>query len=116
QCGLFEGFGLTVIESMRSGLPTFATLYGGPLEIIEDKKSGFLIDPIEEKQSQKIILTFLEQCKKKSGYWKEISENGIKRVDTTYNWELHADKLLSLSKIYGFWNFTSNIEMSEMDA
>ena len=38
QCGLFEGFGLTVIESMRSGLPTFATLYGGPLEIIENKK------------------------------------------------------------------------------
>ncbi len=42
QCGLFEGFGLTVIESMRSGLPTFATLYGGPLEIIQNKKSGFL--------------------------------------------------------------------------
>jgi len=116
QCGLFEGFGLTVIESMRSGLPTFATLYGGPLEIIQDKKSGFLIDPIEEKESQKIILSFLEQCKKNPNYWKEISENGIKRVDTTYNWELHASKLLSLSKIYGFWNYTSNIEMSEMNA
>lgn len=116
QCGLFEGFGLTVIESMRSGLPTFATLYGGPLEIIEDKKSGFLIDPIEEKDSQKIILSFLEQCKKEKNYWNEISENGIKRVDTTYNWELHAHKLLSLSKIYGFWNYTSNIEMSEMNA
>ena len=116
QCGLFEGFGLTVIESMRSGLPTFATLYGGPLEIIQDKKSGFLIDPIEEKDSQKIILSFLEQCKKDKNYWNEISENGIKRVDTTYNWELHATKLLSLSKIYGFWNYTSNIEMSEMNA
>ena len=116
QCGLFEGFGLTVIESMRSGLPTFATHYGGPLEIIQDKKSGFLIDPIEEKESQKIILSFLEQCKKNPKYWNEISENGIKRVDTTYNWELHASKLLSLSKIYGFWNYTSNIEMSEMNA
>ena len=116
QCGLFEGFGLTVIESMRSGLPTFATLYGGPLEIIENKKSGFLIDPIEEKESQKIILSFLEQCKKNPKYWNEISENGIKRVDTTYNWELHANKLLSLSKIFGFWNYVSDIEMSEMNA
>lgn len=116
QCGLFEGFGLTVIESMRSGLPTFATLYGGPLEIIEDKKSGFLIDPIEEKESQKIILSFLEQCKKDKNYWNSISENGIKRVDSAFNWELHASKLLSLSKIYGFWNFTSKIEMSEMNA
>ena len=116
QYGLFEGFGLTVIESMRSGLPTFATLYGGPLEIIQHKKNGFLIDPIEEKESQKIILSFLEQCKKTPNYWKEISENGIKRVDEAYNWELHASKLLSLAKIYGFWNYTSNIEMSEMNA
>ena len=116
QCGLFEGFGLTVIESMRSGLPTFATLYGGPLEIIEDKKSGFLIDPIEEKESQKIILSFLERCKKEPDYWNQISENGIKRVDTTYNWELHAHKLLSLAKIYGFWNYSTNIEMTEMNS
>ncbi len=116
QCGLFEGFGLTVIESMRSGLPTFATLYGGPLEIIEDKKSGFLIDPIEEKESQKIILSFLERCKKEPDYWNQISKNGIKRVDTTYNWELHAHKLLSLAKIYGFWNYSTNIEMTEMNS
>jgi len=27
---------LTVIEAMGSGLPTFATRYGGPLEIIEE--------------------------------------------------------------------------------
>jgi sucrose synthase len=116
QCGLFEGFGLTVIESMRSGLPTFATLYGGPLEIVEDKKSGFLIDPIEEKESQKIILSFLERCKKEPDYWNQVSENGIKRVDTTYNWELHAHKLLSLAKIYGFWNYSTNIEMTEMNS
>lgn len=116
QCGLFEGFGLTVIESMRSGLPTFATLYGGPLEIIENKKSGFLIDPIDEKESQRTIISFLEECKKNPDYWNYISENGIKRVDTTYNWDLHANKLLLLAKIYGFWNYSSNIEMSEMNA
>ncbi len=30
QPALFEAFGLTVVESMVSGLPTFATCYGGP--------------------------------------------------------------------------------------
>ena len=45
QPALFEAFGLTVIEAMVSGLPTFATCYGGPLEIIEDGISGFHIDP-----------------------------------------------------------------------
>ena len=45
QPALFEAFGLTVIESMTTGLPTFATCFGGPLEIIEDSVSGFHIDP-----------------------------------------------------------------------
>jgi sucrose synthase len=45
QPALFEAFGLTVIEAMACGLPTFATCYGGPLEIIEDGVSGFHIDP-----------------------------------------------------------------------
>ena len=33
QPALFEAFGLTVIEAMACGVPTFATCYGGPLEV-----------------------------------------------------------------------------------
>ncbi len=116
QPALFEGFGLTVLEAMRSGLPVFATFYGGPLEIIEDGKSGFHIDPINEKETTEKILTFLKKCEKDNSYWGKISERAIKRVDTAYNWELYASKLLSLAKIYGFWKFTTNIDMEEMNA
>lgn len=45
QPALFEAYGLTVIEAMTSGLPTFATCYGGPSEIIEDGVSGFHVNP-----------------------------------------------------------------------
>lgn len=38
-------FGLTVIEAMTCGLPTFATNHGGPSEIIKHKKSGALRGP-----------------------------------------------------------------------
>ena len=116
QPALFEGFGLTVLEAMRSGLPVFATFYGGPLEIIEDGKSGFHIDPINEKETTDKIISFIDKCKKDKTYWNKISDKAIKRVDTAYNWELYSQKLLSLAKIFGFWKFTTNIDMEEMNA
>ncbi len=116
QPASFEGFGLTVIEAMRSGLPTFATQYGGPLEIIEDDKSGFHIDPINGKETTEKLVNFFKRCKKEDNYWKKISDAGISRVDKSFNWELYAKNLLSLAKIYGFWKFTSNIEMTEMNS
>ena len=116
QPALFEGFGLTVLEAMRSGLPVFATLYGGPLEIIRDGVSGFHIDPVNGKETTQKIIEFIERCKKDKNYWSKISEKAVNRVDTEFNWELYANNLLSLAKIYGFWKFTTNIDMEEMHA
>jgi sucrose synthase len=116
QPALFEGFGLTVIEAMRSGLPTFATQYGGPLEIIEDEKSGFHINPVDGAAAAQKLAEFFKRCKTDNDYWGKISKAGIRRVDTTFNWELYAKNLLSLAKIYGFWKYTTNLEMTEMNA
>jgi len=116
QPALFEGFGLTVLEAMRSGLPVFATKYGGPLEIIRDGVSGFHIDPVNGKETTEKIIDFIERCKKDKNYWNKISEKAINRVDTAFNWELYASNLLSLAKIYGYWKFTTNIDMEEMNA
>lgn len=114
QPALFEGFGLTVLEAMRSGLPVFATLYGGPLEIIQDEISGFHINPIKGKETTSKIISFIEKCGKDKTYWEKISSKAIQRVDTTYNWELYSKNLLSLAKIYGFWKFASNIEQNDL--
>ena len=34
QPALYEAFGLTVVEAMSCGLPTFATNQGGPAEVL----------------------------------------------------------------------------------
>jgi sucrose synthase len=113
QPALFEAFGLTVVESMSSGLPTFATRYGGPLEIIEDGKSGFHIDPTLGEQATDKMLEFFRASAKDSSVWDNISQGGIDRVQERYNWPLYASTLLKLSRIYGFWRYISSLERDE---
>jgi sucrose synthase len=107
QPALFEAFGLTVLESMISGLPTFATQFGGPLEIIQDTVNGFYINPTHVEETAEKILDFVTKCEHNPNYWYEISTRGIDRVYSTYTWKIHTTKLLSLARIYSFWNFGS---------
>lgn len=107
QPALFEAFGLTVLEAMVSGLPVFGTQFGGPLEIIQDQVNGFYINPTNLAETAEVILDFVLKCEKDPDCWQEISRAAIERVYTTYTWQIHTTKLLSLARIYGFWNFTS---------
>jgi sucrose synthase len=113
QPALFEAFGLTVVESMATGLPTFATRYGGPLEIIQDGVSGFHVDPNHGAETTEKMLDFLRACEKEPATWDTISKAAIQRVDERYNWDLYASTLLKLSRIYGFWRYISSLERDE---
>ncbi|HBB34452.1 MAG TPA: sucrose synthase [Cyanobacteria bacterium UBA8803] len=114
QPALFEAFGLTILESMITGLPTFGTQFGGPLEIIQDKVNGFLINPTNQEETAQKILDFLSKCDHNPDYWVEISDQGMERVYTTYTWKIHVTRLLSLARIYGFWNFTSQDNQEDL--
>ncbi|MEJ2347113.1 MAG: glycosyltransferase, partial [Gammaproteobacteria bacterium] len=113
QPALFEAFGLTVIEAMESGLPTFATQYGGPLEIIEHGISGFHIDPNHGETSTEIMLQFVGKCRQDPDYWGRISRGGIDRVQSRYTWSLYAERMMTLSRVYGFWKYVTNLERDE---
>jgi len=114
QPALFEAFGLTVIEAMASGLPTFATQYGGPLEIIEHGYSGYHIDPNDGAATAALLVTFLRQCEQDPHHWQRIAEAAIARVESHYTWARYADQLLSLSCIYGFWKHVTNLERHQL--
>jgi sucrose synthase len=113
QPALFEAFGLTVIEAMGCGLPTFATRYGGPLEIIEDGISGFHIDPNHGDAVAAKLCGFFQRCARQDDYWQRISQGGIQRVESRYTWRLYAERLMTLSRIYGFWKFVTDLEREE---
>lgn len=85
QPAFYEAFGLTVIEAMSCGLPTFATNQGGPAEIIVDGVSGFHIDPNNYgDESTNKIIQFFEKSKADSGYWNRISEAALRRIQEWY--------------------------------
>ncbi len=113
QPALFEAFGLTVIEAMTSGLPTFATRYGGPLEIIVDGVSGFHIDPNHGEGAADSIADFLESCQRDGARWEALSEGAMQRVRERYTWDLYAQKMMTLSRVYGFWKYVTNLERAE---
>ncbi|KAJ6677209.1 hypothetical protein OIU85_010389 [Salix viminalis] len=103
QPALYEAFGLTVIEAMNCGLPTFATNQGGPAEIIVDGVSGFHIDPNNGDESSKKIADFFEKCKTDAEYWNKISATGLQRIYECYTWKIYANKVLNMGSVYGFW-------------
>ncbi|MGM3307780.1 sucrose synthase [Anabaena sp. WFMT] len=102
---LYEAFGRSILEAMISGLPTFATQFGGALEIIEDRENGFHLNPTNLEATAKTIITFLDKCDHNPEYWTEISQGVIARIRHKYNWKSHTEQLLLLTKMFSFWNF-----------
>ena len=113
QPAVFEAFGLTVVEAMSSGLPTIATLHGGPMEIIENGISGYHIDPLQPDEMTRVLIDFFNDSKEDPELWTKLSTGAIQRVQSRYTWKLYASRLLSLSRIYGFWKYMTNIERQE---
>lgn len=113
QPALYEAFGLTVIEAMTCGLPTFATNHGGPSEIIKHKKSGFHIDPYHGAEAAELMADFFERCAKDREHWTKVSEAAMERIFSRYTWSIYARRLVTLSHIYTFWKHVTSLESRE---
>ncbi|MDH3525920.1 MAG: sucrose synthase [Gammaproteobacteria bacterium] len=113
QPALFEAFGLTVIEAMGTGLPTFATCFGGPQEIIEDGVSGFHIDPNHGGAAAQRMADFFARCRQNPEEWRRISRGALQRVTERYTWKGYAERLMTLSRVYGFWRYVTDLERAE---
>jgi sucrose synthase len=114
QPALYEAFGLTIIEAMTTGLPTFATCFGGPLEIIEDGVSGFHIDPNHGSEAAYKMADFFARCREHPDYWQRVSEAALRRIAERYTWTNYAERLMTLSRVYGFWRYVTHLERDEV--
>ncbi|CAK8544369.1 unnamed protein product [Lathyrus sativus] len=113
QPAFYEAFGLTVVEAMTCGLPTFATSHGGPAEIIEHGVSGFHIDPYHPDQASELLVEFFQRCKEDPSHWNKISDGGLQRIYERYTWKIYSERLMTLAGVYSFWKYVSKLERRE---
>jgi sucrose synthase len=106
QPAFFEGFGLTILEAMRCGVPTFGTKFGGPSEIIIDGENGYLINPHDPENVSQILLDFIRNAKQDHELWVRISEAGIARVREHFTWPSYSEHCILMGKLYGFHRST----------
>ena len=87
-----EPFGRVILEGMIFSKPVIATSHGGPIEIIEDGISGFLVPPNDPNAlAQKIdyLISNLDTAKK-------IGQIARKRVEECFSIQINIKKIEQL--------------------
>lgn len=81
-----ESFGLTAIESLAAETPVVSTRCGGPEEIIEDGKNGYLVNVKDAPALGKAILTLLNDPLAR----RRFGEAGRAKVTSMFTQELYV--------------------------
>ncbi len=85
-----EPFGRTILEAMASGTPVIATAHGGPLDIIEDGKTGLLVPPRDPAALAVAIIQMAEEPE----WRKRMGEAGLAEVMEKYTVEKYVERVL----------------------
>ena len=88
-----EAFGLVLAEAMLNKVPVLATRVGGMKYIVDDKETGFLVDPFQTDQiSEKMEVLYQNELLRK-----KMGEKGYQKAMTEYTEEIYVQKV---SKLY----------------
>ena len=85
-----EGFGMVLQEAMAMAVPIITTNIPGPSEVIEEGKSGILIEP----QSKENVLKAMNQVISQPNKYVEYGKNGRERAVKCFS------RLVMLERIY----------------
>ena len=87
-----EPFGMPIIEAMACGKPVIATKSGGITELVEDQKTGFLVDRDDPKKLADTIIRLTSE----PGRIKKYGKAGRSSVIQKYSWDKVVIDLIAL--------------------
>ena len=87
-----EAFGRVIIEAQASGVPVVATQVGGVVDIVEDRRTGFLCAPQNPKDMAGKIL----ELYKDRELWAKLAIESKKHVESYFNLGKMMEKTLAV--------------------
>jgi glycosyltransferase involved in cell wall biosynthesis len=87
-----EPFGRALIEAMALGVPVLATNVGGPTEIIEDGREGYLLAPGQPAAWAQAVRRIAER----PDHGRELGAAGRRRVEQAFTTERHAAAVMDV--------------------
>ncbi len=87
---LYESFGMSLVEAMVGELPVVATRVGGMTEIVEDGKTGFLVDPGDPSALAEPILRLLADDTLRNAMGRAARERAVQ----LFSWDRIAEGLV----------------------
>jgi glycosyltransferase involved in cell wall biosynthesis len=101
---LSEGVPMVVLEAMAAGKPVLATKVGGIPQVIQDEKTGLLVDPADASQ----LTIALKRLLASPHLREELGRRGRDRVSTCYSAGAMAQAYLTMYREVG--SQTSGVE------
>jgi glycosyltransferase involved in cell wall biosynthesis len=84
-----EGLGMVLLEAMASGVPVIATRAGGQVELVQEGRNGFLVDPRAPDQIADVVRTHID----KNGALESIRQQNLDLVKRQFLWDHHMSTL-----------------------
>ena len=87
-----ESFGLVALEAMLAKKPVIASDAGGLKEVVEDRRTGILVNPNNEEALANAIIELAENPEMR----KEYGEEGLMRAETNFTVKKYVDGLTNI--------------------
>jgi glycosyltransferase involved in cell wall biosynthesis len=82
-----DTFGMVILEAQACGLPALVSNVGGPQELIENGKTGFVLQENDEAAWTDAIIRMAEMMEREPERYMEMRYMSRKRIEETATWE-----------------------------